>query len=329
MTAALQRFVVSAEQAGQRLDRYLAALVPSLSRTRIQELIREGHVQVNGRPARPALRLEAGQVIEARLLPRPPLTAAPEPIPLRILYEDEDVVAVDKPAGLVVHPAPGHPQSTLVNALVHRYGQLSTLGGPTRPGIVHRLDRGTSGVLLVVRHDEAHRHLARQFARRTVEKLYLALVHGQFKQLQGVIRLPVARDRRLPRRMTTRRREGRAAETSWQVLACWTGLTLLAVRLHTGRTHQVRVHFSALGHPVVGDTLYGAPRQIVLGGQRLAAPARPFLHAARIGFTHPRTGQWLEISAPLAEDLEQWLRQALAVAGVDPAQIDRVLSPFL
>lgn len=329
MTADLQRFVVSDEQAGQRLDRYLAALVPSLSRTRIQELIREGHVRVNGRPARPALRLEAGQVIEARLLPRPPLTAEPEPLPLRILYEDADIVAVDKPAGLVVHPAPGHPQSTLVNALVHRYGQLSTLGGPTRPGIVHRLDRGTSGVLLVARNDEAHRHLARQFARRTVEKLYLALVHGRFGEQHGVIRLPVARDRRLPRRMTTRRREGRSAETSWQVLADWPGLTLLAVRLHTGRTHQVRVHFAALGHPVVGDTLYGAPRQIVLGRHRLAAPARPFLHAARIGFTHPRTGQRMEMAAPLAEDLVRWLHQTLAAVGVDPAQIDRVLRPFL
>lgn len=320
--------MVAVPEAGQRLDRYLAAQVPELSRARIQELIRAGWVRVDGRQVKPSHRLDAGQQIEACLVPRPPLSATAEPIPLKILYEDEDLVAVDKPAGLVVHPAPGHPRSTLVNALLHRYARLSQVGGELRPGIVHRLDRGTSGVLLVARHDEAHRHLARQFAERAVEKLYLAMVHGSLPE-QGRIDWPIARDRRQPRRMTARRRQGRPAETRWRRLARWGPLSLVAVELHTGRTHQVRVHFSALGHPVVGDPLYGAPRKLVLGKTVLPAPGRPFLHAAQLRFRHPRTDAPMLLSSPLPEDLRAWLHEAARALGKPAEEIDPVLKPFL
>ncbi|MDE3137198.1 MAG: RluA family pseudouridine synthase [Acidobacteriota bacterium] len=341
--APVRRFVVGDEDAGQRLDRWLAAQLPETSRTRIQEHIAEGRVRLAGRPARASHRVGAGDSVEIALEPPPELVALPEPIPLSILYEDDDLIAVDKPAGIVVHPGAGVQSGTVANALVHRYGQLPTLGGPARPGIVHRLDKDTSGVLLVARNDESHRQLVRQFAGRRVEKTYLALVHGRLEHATGRISLAIARDLRRRTRMTTRRREGRAALTTWRVLLrleteavgrslaarARSGFTLIEAGLHTGRTHQIRVHFSATGHPVVGDTHYGAPRRVLLDDAPAPPLPRLWLHAARVRLAHPRTGLPLEIRAPLPRDLRDWLVALGAHFSLNAPEIDRVLESYL
>ncbi len=328
-TPAHHRFVAAAEDAGRRLDVFLVARFPELSRTRLQELIDQGRVRVNGRVARRAHRVASGETVEIEVVPRPPLEAAPEDIPLEILYEDEDLVVVNKPAGMVVHAGAGASRGTLVNALLHRFGKLSAVGGALRPGIVHRLDRGTSGVLVVARNDSAHRALAEAFRRRQVRKTYLALLHGRFERDSGTIGLPIARDLRRRARMTARRREGREARTDWRVLARLDAFTLVEIALHTGRTHQIRAHFSALGLPVVGDALYGAPRQLRAGRQLLPPLGRNFLHAARIAFTHPRRGELVEIRAPLPVELRSCLQQLAAALGADSAAIDAALSGYL
>jgi 23S rRNA pseudouridine1911/1915/1917 synthase len=311
-------FTASSDEAGQRLDRFLAAQLPDLSRSRIAELIDEGHVRVNGAPAKRAHHVVVGERIDITLLPRPALEAVAEEIPLDVLYEDDDLLVVNKPAGMTVHAGAGTSSGTLVNALLHRFQKLSTVGGPLRPGIVHRLDKDTSGALVVARNDAAHRHLAGQFQKRTVEKTYVALVHGRLKRDAGTIDLPVGRDPVRRTRMTTRRREGREARTDWKVLARLESFTLVLVRIHTGRTHQIRVHFSALGHPLVGDTLYGAPRQVRVPRNAAAPPplARNFLHAARISFEHPRTGKRMTLAAPLPAELQQFARELSRACGV-------------
>lgn len=324
-----ERFTVAAADAGQRLDRYLAARLPGLSRTRIQELIAEGRVRVGAAAARPSRRLAAGEIVEIEPAPRPPLAATPEAIPLDILYEDDDVVAVNKPAGMVTHAGAGHAAGTLVNALLGRYRHLSGVAGALRPGIVHRLDRDTSGVVIVARTDAAHRALAEQFRARKVEKTYVALVHGALGGERGRIELPVARDAVRRTRMTTRRRAGREARTDWRVLARLPGFTLVEVALHTGRTHQIRVHFAALGRPLVGDTVYGAPRQERAGGETLPPLGRNFLHAARICFLHPRTGAPVQVRAPLPAELGAWLGRLARALGAEPALIDGALAGFL
>ncbi len=325
----VRTFFVEPEAAGQRLDRYLAERLPGLSRTRIQELIVQGHVRLAGAPARPSAKVCAGQQIAVEIVPRPPLCAVPEPIPIEILYEDEDVVAVNKPAGMAVHAGAGLGAGTLVNALLHRYEQLSQAAGELRPGIVHRLDKLTSGVILVARHDAAHRALAEQFRRHAVEKTYLALVHGRLGQTAGRIELPVARDVRRRIRMTTRRREGRAARTDWRVRFRFPAFTLLEAFPHTGRTHQIRVHFAALGRPVVGDALYGAPRQVRVGQQTLPSLGRYFLHAARITFQHPARAERICVRAPLPEELRQFLAQIAAACEVPTDSVDRAISDYL
>jgi len=325
----VRTFSVEPEAAGQRLDRYLAERLHELSRTRIQELIAQGHVRLSGAPARPSTKVCAGQQITVEVIPRPPLRAVPEPIPVEILYEDDDVVAVNKPAGMAVHAGAGLSRGTLVNALLHRYGRLSGAAGELRPGIVHRLDKLTSGVLLVARHDAAHRALAEQFRRREVEKLYLALLHGSLPRSAGCIELPVARDLRRRIRMTTRRQEGRAARTDWRVRCRFPAFTLVEAIPHTGRTHQIRVHFAALGRPVVGDTLYGAPRQVRVGRQTLPLLRRFFLHAARITFQHPCRDERICVRAPLPVELRQFLAQLAAACGVPTDSVDRAVADFL
>ena len=309
MPAKSVTFIVPGGARPQRLDHFLAAQLPEVSRSRLQELVRGGQARVAGDAVRrPGLRLRGGERIELTLVERPPLAAAPEAIPLRVLYEDDDLVAVDKPAGMTVHPGAGARSGTLVNALLHRYGRLSSAGGPLRPGIVHRLDKPTSGVLLVAKNDEAHARLAEQLRRRQLEKRYLALVHGRLPRAHDTIRLPVARDLVRRTRMTTRRRQGRAALTEYRVLGSAGGFTLAEALLHTGRTHQIRVHFAALGHPVVGDTLYGAPRELRWGNVTRPTLNRIFLHAARLRFQHPRTGKVVEVRAELPAELEELLR---------------------
>jgi len=289
--------------AGARLDQFLARKLEGYSRARIQQWIESGRVQVEGRPAKASARLRGGERIEVAPENRPALAAAfPEDLPLQILYEDADLVALDKRAGMTVHAGAGRHSGTLVNALLHHFGQLSEVGGPLRPGIVHRLDRLTSGVILVAKTDAAHLALARQFAGRQVRKTYIALVHGNFRPAAaGWTRLdmPIRRDRHHRVKMTARAREGRAALTEFRVLSERPGYALVEVRIGTGRTHQIRVHLATIGHPVVGDTLYGAPRQPELG--------RFFLHAREITFSHPATGEPVTVSAPLAPELADFL----------------------
>jgi 23S rRNA pseudouridine1911/1915/1917 synthase len=326
-----ERLRVEVEAAGERLDRYVARKFSSLSRTRIAALVLDGYVRVAGAPAKPSRRLAPGDVVEVELVPARPLHAVPEAIPLDILYEDEDLAVVNKPAGMVVHSGAGPSRAggTLTNALLHRYGGLSQAGGTERPGIVHRLDKDTSGALVVARNDFAHRKLAEQFAARTVEKTYLALVHGKIRAPSGSIRLPIARDLHRRTRMTTRRGQGRASQTDWRALAVVDNFTLIEADLRTGRTHQIRVHFSALGHPVAGDTLYGAPQWPQVAGRPLPALGRNFLHAARLAFVHPRDGRAVEFRAPLPPQLRGFLNALAEAAGIPPGQIDAALPGYL
>jgi 23S rRNA pseudouridine1911/1915/1917 synthase len=317
-------FQVAEEHAGRRLDQFLASALPDVSRARVQELIEQGKVLLNGRPAKPSLRLRGGERIQM-LAPgaRPPLRATPEDIPLDLVYEDEDLAVVNKPAGMMVHAGAGSTEAernrgTLVNALLHRFGALSEVGGELRPGIVHRLDRNTSGLIVVAKSDRAHRKLAEQFASRRVRKTYLALVHGWIKQDKATIRSAISRDRLRRTRMTTRRAGGREAVSHYELVeriaSPYGKFTLLKVTIETGRTHQIRVHLSSLGHPVAGDTLYGAPREIVpLPGEKtkrdpLILP-RNFLHAAAIEFQQPFTGMPLVLERPLPPDLQDFLRR--------------------
>lgn len=324
-----QTFIVDADAAGERLDRFLAGHLPELSRTRIQELIDEGHARVNRAAVKRSHRVAAGETVEIEARPRPSLDAVPEAIPISILYEDADVIVVDKPAGMAVHAGAGRARGTLVNALMHRFAELSKVGGPLRPGIVHRLDKTTSGALVVARNDAAHRHLAEQFRRRTVTKKYVALLHGRLAKDAGTIGLAIARDTKRRTRMTTRHPAGREALTEWRVLARLDGYTLVEAILHTGRTHQIRVHFSALGHPVVGDTLYGAPRQPRAGSGALPPLGRNFLHAARIGFVHPGHGGPVDITAPLPAELREYLARLTEALGVASAKVDAALHGYL
>ena len=297
------RLTIESADAGKRLDHLLHERLPEFSRSRLQEWIKAGRVLVDGRAARPSHAVRGGETIDVEPAAPPRLRARAEEIPLRVLYEDADVVAVDKPAGMVVHAGAGVHSGTLVNALLHRFGALSGVGGELRPGIVHRLDRYTSGVLLVAKNDAAHHNLAQQFSSRQVEKVYFALVHGKVKRENGRIERPIARDPVRRIRMTARLAAGRAAWSEYRVLRRFDRFTLLEVRIGTGRTHQIRVHLSSIGHPVAGDTLYGAPAKI----EGLPPLGRYFLHAHRIRFRLPASGEEKTLESPLPAELEEWL----------------------
>ena len=325
-------FTVGREHVGTRLDRFLAAQLPDLSRTRIQTLMDEGRVLVNGAALKPSYRVEAEDVITVEIPEAPPPGVEPEPIPLDVLYEDEDIAVINKPANMIVHPGAGADAGTMVAALLHRFGAadgLSSIGGPLRPGIVHRLDKGTSGALVIARTDAAHKKLVEEFREREVEKIYVALLHGKVKGETGRIEMPIARDLRRRSRMTARRREGREARTDWRVRLRLGAFTLVDANLHTGRTHQIRVHFSARGCPVVGDTLYGAPHQERVGTTLLPPLERNFLHAARVAFAHPRTGKRVEFRAPLPAELQVYLRGLADATATDSALVDAALKEFL
>ncbi len=331
-------FTVAPEHAGQRLDRFVAAQLArrgglsDLSRSRIQSLINEGAVSVDGAVRKASHRVQPGESVTLEIPAPRPAGVEAEPIPLEVLYEDADVAVINKPAGMIVHPGAGANSGTLVAALLARFGGiegLSTVGGPLRPGIVHRLDKGTSGAILIARNDVAHRKLVDDFRDRRIEKTYMALLHGKIKGNMGTIELPVARDLRRRTRMTARRRDGRAARTDWRTRLRLDGFTLIEADLRTGRTHQIRVHFSALGCPVVGDTLYGAPRQERVGSELLPPLARNFLHAARLAFIHPRTSRRIEVRAPLPPELAEYLSAVGRAVQTDPASIDAALRGFL
>ncbi|MGB0036419.1 MAG: RluA family pseudouridine synthase [Candidatus Acidiferrales bacterium] len=325
------QFVIAFEHTGQRLDRFLASQLANMSRSRIQSLMEEGRVRVNGAAVKPSYHVVAGETVAVEIPPPALPGVDAEVIPIEILFEDDDIAVVNKPAGMIVHPGAGADAGTLVAALLNRFGAggLSTVGGPMRPGIVHRLDKGTSGVVVIARTDAAHLQLIEEFRERRVQKTYVALLHGKVKGEEGSVELPVARDLRRRTRMTARRREGREARTDWRVKLRLDGFTFIEANLHTGRTHQIRVHFSALRYPVVGDTLYGAPRQERIAEELLPPLGRNFLHAARIGFAHPRTGKRMEIRAPLPEDLVSYLKNLGHATKVAPQLIDAALREFL
>ncbi len=303
--------ILEAEVDGERVDRYVADQLPELSRTAVQRLIDAGQVTVDGEHVQASHRLRTGERIVVRIPAPEPVELRPEPIPLDVLYEDADLIVVNKDAGMVVHPGAGHRTGTLVNAILARCPDLAGVGGEIRPGIVHRLDKDTSGVLVVAKHDQALRALQRQFKRRTVGKWYTALSVGRVPQERGLIEAPIARHRHHRRRMAVRA-GGKMARTRWQVLdryhdAAGRGYTLLDLKLLTGRTHQIRVHLSWLGYPLAGDNLYGPSYVAEL------AP-RQFLHARKLAFDHPTTGDRMRFSAPLPGDLQDVLQ------GLEPAE---------
>src|ERR1700732_342410 len=325
-------FDVGEQAAGQRLDRFLATHLGDISRTHVQTLIDEGRVLVNGRAKKPSYKLEAGETVAVKIPPPPLPGVEAENIPLDILYEDADVVVVNKPAGMIVHPGAGADSGTLVAALLHRFegGKgLSTVGGPLRPGIVHRIDKGTSGALLIARTDMAHLKLVEDFRERRIEKTYVALLHGKLKGESGRIELPISRDLRRRSRMTARRREGREARTDWKMRMRGGNFFLIEADLHTGRTHQIRVHFSHLGGPVWGDTGFGASRQARVGTRLLPPLGRHFLHAARLAFHHPRSGRKIVVRAPLPAELERYGKLLGRASGTDATVIDAALREFL
>ena len=308
------KLTVPAEHAGERLDRFLVSQVPEVSRARIQQLIAGGGVRVNDAAAKPSLRLREQDQVELLGSPEPPpLKAFAEEIPLDVVYEDDALAVINKPAGMVVHAGAGarSQSGTLVNALLYRFASLSGVSGEMRPGIVHRLDKDTSGLIVVAKNDLAHRRLAEQFARREVKKTYIALVHGWVKLERGTIASAIFRDRIRRTRMTTRARGGREAVSHWRVLrriqSRFGKFSLLEIKIDTGRTHQIRVHLVSLGHPVVGDAPYGAPRELKDKSGGKLALGRNFLHAAAIELKHPGTGALLRFSRPLPPDLEDFL----------------------
>jgi 23S rRNA pseudouridine1911/1915/1917 synthase len=316
---------VPSSDSGGRLDQWLVSRLPEVSRVRIQQLITQKKVTIGGEFPKPSRRLRGGEEIVIRgEVELPPLKAYAEDIPLEIVYEDADIAVINKPAGMTVHAGSGKNEAgsrgTLVNALLHHFGPLSQVGGDLRPGIVHRLDKETSGLMVVAKTDAAHRKLAQQFARREVKKTYLALVHGWMKHTQGTITAPIRRDPVRRARMTTRTggsRPARTAITHWKGLKNLEGnygkFSLLEVAIETGRTHQIRVHLASIGHPVVGDTLYGAPREIT--GYRGTVPEslslnRNFLHASAIQFQHPTTKAPLAFRQSPPDELEMFLGRA-------------------
>ncbi len=284
--------IVPNEQAGERLDRYLAAALPQFSRSRLQSLIRSGEVQLQGKAARTRETVRTGDVVRLNEPEVVEIEDQAEEIPLEILFEDDDLLVLNKPPGLVVHPGAGNPTHTLVNALLHHCTSLSGIGGKQRPGIVHRLDKDTSGCLLVAKNDATHQELSRQFAAREVKKIYLALVAGTLKKPRGTIEAPIGRHPVQRKKMAIDQRRGRLAKTDYRVLKSGVGVTLVECALHSGRTHQIRVHLQHLGHPVLGDALYG---------RKTTAP-RQMLHAWKLGFTHPRTQERIFLEAPLPQD---------------------------
>jgi 23S rRNA pseudouridine1911/1915/1917 synthase len=319
-------YTVPAEAAKQRLDAWLTGQLSGVSRERVQLLLEQKKIRLDGKAPRASYRLRGGESVEVLGDPTPPpLKAFAEDIPLNVVYEDDDLSVIDKPAGMTVHAGAGAVEGeggTLVNALLHRYRSLSSVGGEQRPGIVHRLDKQTSGLIVVARNDAGHARLAAMFAQREMRKTYIALVHGHLRQDHGTVEAPIARDLLRRTRMTTRRQTGaRTAVSHYTVLrrisSRFGPFTLVSVRIETGRTHQIRVHLASIGHPVVGDTLYGAPARLLVSPSLHTRDPEPetlslgrnFLHAAELEFAHPRTGKPIHLRSELPEELQTLLRE--------------------
>ena len=319
-SAPIQKITVPVDAAATRLDQWLAAHLPDVSRVRVQQLIEQKKILINGVVPKPSIKLRGGEeIIISGQVELPPLKAFAEDIPLDVIYEDDSLAVINKPAGMSVHAGSGKNDAgnrgTMVNALLHRFNSLSQVGGELRPGIVHRLDKETSGLVVVAKSDVAHRRLAEQFSQRRVKKTYIALVHGWMKESKGTINAPISRDLIRRARMTTRRSDGRQAISHWKVIrpieSSYGKFSLLAVRIETGRTHQIRVHLASIGHPVAGDTLYGAPNSASYLGTApgVALLERNFLHSSAIQFQHPISDMLLSFEQPLPPELRQFLRQ--------------------
>ena len=299
----MNRLTLTADREGERADALLARLVPDLTRSAAQKLLERGAVTLNGGPARKNDRPAPGDMLEVVLPDPEPIDVRPQNIPLDVVYEDGDVIVVNKPVGLVVHPAPGHPDGTLVNALLYHCGtSLSGINGELRPGIVHRIDRDTSGLIIAAKNDRAHLALAAQLQDHSLARTYEAVAVGGFKDDCGTVNAPIGRHPTDRKKMAIERKNGREAITHWTVLARYPGYTHVECRLETGRTHQIRVHLSSIGHPLLGDTVYGAKKPVPgLAGQ--------CLHARRLQFVHPATGETVELECPLPDWFQEILRK--------------------
>lgn len=308
----LSRHIVLSEEAGQRLDLFLASRHTSITRSRIQRLIEEGLVKVNNKQTKAGHKVREGETIEVTIPDTQAIEAIPQPIPLDILYEDSSVIVVNKPAGLVVHPAAGNHTGTLVNALLYHCKDLSGIGGKLRPGIVHRLDKDTTGVLVSAKTDKDHQSLAGQFKKHSIKRKYIALVHGVIKEESGKIEAVIGRHQTDRKKMSVKTRRGKAAITHFKVIGRFDGFTLLELTLETGRTHQIRVHVSSINHPIVGDQVYGGKERVAnIKDAKIRKVVkelkRQALHAAVLGFIHPESKKYMEFQAPLPKDFQRVL----------------------
>jgi 23S rRNA pseudouridine1911/1915/1917 synthase len=301
----MTKFLIAAEDAGIRVDRFLAAQFPADSRTSIRRWFEDAFVLVNGHPAKPSYKVRSGDRIEVQTIPAPSeeQTLVAWDYPLQILYEDDWLLAVNKPAGMIVHPGAGAQQGTVVHAALYLFPQIRNVGHPARPGIVHRLDKETSGCLVVAKNDLAHIDLAQQFASRTVDKIYLALVAGKLRQVSGSIVAPITRHRVHRKKMAIAREGGRMARTDFKVVRSGREASLLECQLHSGRTHQIRVHLQHLGHPILGDAVYG--------GRHAGKISRQMLHAWKLGFEHPREKRRMDFEAPLPDDFANTISEVI------------------
>ena len=308
----VRSFTAGESDAGIRLDAFIATCLPSLSRSGASRLVRTGHITVNGLRKKPGYLMKAGDTVRSELPPLESPTCEPEPIPLSILHEDGDLIVISKPPGLVVHPGAGHNSGTLVNALLFHCPDLEGVGDALRPGIVHRLDKDTSGIMIIAKNDAAYKSLGHQFKTRQIRKIYLGLVYGETERSAGVINLPIGRHPTDRKKMSTHTTKGRHTVTTWKVLQQYNGFSLLEVSIQTGRTHQIRVHLASSHHPVVGDTVYGgkkvlSKRKNMTLKKQLGSLGRPFLHAQKLGFRHPEDDTYHEFVAPLPLELDNLL----------------------
>lgn len=307
MHTGYQEIIIGESEKGERIDICLAKRT-GLTRSRIQRLINEGYILVNDKQVKQNYRLKGNEAIRINLPAEEPEGLIPEPIPIDILYKDDYIAVVNKPSNMVVYPAAGHRRGTLMNALAYHLDKFATIGTPLRPGVVHRLDKDTSGVMVIATNDRAYYDLVEQFRKRTITRRYIALVYGSLKDDEGEIAKPIGRSESNRKKMSTVTRRGKEAVTRWRVLRRFNHATLIEVRLGTGRTHQIRVHFSYIGHPVLGDRTYGRKTELFVGKKRVAFP-RQMLHAETLGFRHPVTGEYMEFTSPIPEDMESILNK--------------------
>ena len=312
---ALEKIIINKEEAGKRID-ILAAEKTGITRSQIQKLIEKGSLIINSRPVSRNYRTKAGDIIEITITEEKTSELIAEALPLEILYKDEYLAVVNKPSGMVVYPAAGHSRGTLMNALLYHCKKLANIGGPLRPGVVHRLDKDTSGVMVIALDDRTYYDLTGQFKQRTINRKYIALLYGNLKEDKGVISLSIGRSESDRKKMSTRVKRGKEAVTTWKVIERFHGAALIEAKLKTGRTHQIRVHFASVGHPVLGDRTYGKKIEIEIqketGKRKKISFPRQMLHAELLGFTHPVTGKYLEFHSPFPGDMEKMLKKLRA-----------------